>query len=251
MTHLIYALIVAVLLPSILSCAHVGHRPVSARTAIIAALYLTALVGPIATIGNYLILILCAVGLLAVNVLVISRSQSNPYRERTAMLGLNLLVPILVVGSPGFANGFNDLTHRIWQFLAGNNAVVETLDRSDVHSLLVVLLGLIIVTIEVNNPIALILKNTDLMPKDGNDPTSMTDPLEPARGKAIGFLERVIVFLFTLSGNLNALGIVLLAKGVARFQQLDKREFAEYVLIGTLLSITFALLVAFVARQFI
>lgn len=43
--------------------------------------------------------------------------------------------------------------------------------------------------------------------------------------------------------NLAALGLVLAAKGLARFKDLDKRPFAEYVLIGTLISVAAAILV--------
>ena len=74
---------------------------------------------------------------------------------------------------------------------------------------------------------------------------------EPARGRAIGYLERLIVFALTVSGNLAALGLVLAAKAIARFRQLDDRDFAEYVLIGTLMSISAAMLTGFAVRLFV
>ena len=39
-------------------------------------------------------------------------------------------------------------------------------------------------------------------------------------------------------------GFVLAAKSFARFKELDKREFAEYVLIGTLISMILAIVAA-------
>jgi hypothetical protein len=41
---------------------------------------------------------------------------------------------------------------------------------------------------------------------------------------------------------------VVAAKTVARFRQLDDRQFAEYYLLGTLASITVAILAALVAQ---
>ena len=43
-------------------------------------------------------------------------------------------------------------------------------------------------------------------------------------------------------GQLGAIGFVLAAKSLARFKQLDDRDFAEKYLVGTLLSVLIALL---------
>ncbi|MCB1318491.1 MAG: hypothetical protein KDK27_21140, partial [Leptospiraceae bacterium] len=50
-------------------------------------------------------------------------------------------------------------------------------------------------------------------------------------------------YLFILSGAFEAAGFIMAAKGFARFKELDDRNFAEYVLIGTLLSAGFAILI--------
>jgi hypothetical protein len=67
-------------------------------------------------------------------------------------------------------------------------------------------------------------------------------PGGPARiGEAIGVLERLLVVIFVLTGSLAAIGFVVAAKTLARFKQLDDREFAEYYLLGTLASVSVAL----------
>jgi len=43
----------------------------------------------------------------------------------------------------------------------------------------------------------------------------------------------------------------LAAKGVVRYPEFGNRNFAEYILIGTLLSVLLAMGVGFVVRQFI
>ncbi|WP_368292336.1 DUF3307 domain-containing protein [Dehalobacter sp. TBBPA1] len=60
-------------------------------------------------------------------------------------------------------------------------------------------------------------------------------------GYLIGVLERVITLTLWLNGQLGAIGFVLAAKSLARFSQLNDRDFAEKYLVGTLLSIVIAL----------
>ena len=70
----------------------------------------------------------------------------------------------------------------------------------------------------------------------------------PARvGATIGVLERLIVCVLVLTGQAAAIGLVVAAKTLARFRQLDDRRFAEYYLIGTLASVSLALTTAIVA----
>lgn len=61
--------------------------------------------------------------------------------------------------------------------------------------------------------------------------------------QAIGMLERLLVYGFVLQGQYAAIGLILAAKSFARFKEMDERDFAEYVLIGTLLSVTSAVAV--------
>lgn len=71
----------------------------------------------------------------------------------------------------------------------------------------------------------------------------------PARiGATIGALERLLVVAFILAGAEVAVGFVLAAKTIARFKQLDDRGFAEYYLLGTLASVSVAIISAEVAR---
>ncbi|MFX1538432.1 MAG: hypothetical protein ACFFDI_29930 [Promethearchaeota archaeon] len=70
----------------------------------------------------------------------------------------------------------------------------------------------------------------------------------PGAGKIIGMLERGIILTLGLLGEFSAISFVFVAKSMARFKQLEKRQFAEYYLIGTLLSFFFALVVAIIAQ---
>ena len=64
-------------------------------------------------------------------------------------------------------------------------------------------------------------------------------------GKFIGMLERLFVFGFILIGQWASIGLLITAKSVFRFGDLNKgknRKLTEYVLIGTLLSFGLAIL---------
>ena len=63
-------------------------------------------------------------------------------------------------------------------------------------------------------------------------------------GKIIGIIERLLIYQFMLLGAYSTIGFVLAAKGFTRFRELDKRAFAEYVLVGTLLSTACAVFIA-------
>jgi hypothetical protein len=67
--------------------------------------------------------------------------------------------------------------------------------------------------------------------------------IEVARGRAVGALERALTLTLVLLGEYSAVGWIIAAKSLARFKQLEDREFAEYFLVGTLASFLLALLV--------
>ncbi len=76
----------------------------------------------------------------------------------------------------------------------------------------------------------------------------------PRAGEWIGYIERVLILTFVITGNIEAVGFLLAAKSVFRFGDLNKAKeirITEYVLLGTLASFTIALLVAFVLSSII
>ncbi|RYY99945.1 MAG: DUF3307 domain-containing protein [Chitinophagaceae bacterium] len=62
-------------------------------------------------------------------------------------------------------------------------------------------------------------------------------------GKYIGMIERVLIFVLVLRGQFEIVGFLIALKGILRFADEKRSETkTEYLLIGTLLSIGFALL---------
>jgi hypothetical protein len=79
------------------------------------------------------------------------------------------------------------------------------------------------------------------------------DPIggAPAGGKVIGMLERAFAYAGVLVGHPETAALVVAVKSVARYPEFkgrNGRRFAEYFLIGTLLSLLVALAVAYLIR---
>jgi hypothetical protein len=70
-------------------------------------------------------------------------------------------------------------------------------------------------------------------------------------GRIIGQLERILIFMFVFAGDNAGVGFLVAAKSVFRFGELKEpsnRMEAEYILIGTLMSFAYGLVVAYAAR---
>lgn len=77
---------------------------------------------------------------------------------------------------------------------------------------------------------------------------SVEDSL-PQAGKYIGMLERLLIFGFIILQQWQAIGWLIAAKSILRFSDLSRakdRKLTEYVLIGTLLSFTLAIIIGLV-----
>ena len=61
-------------------------------------------------------------------------------------------------------------------------------------------------------------------------------------GNIIGKLERIIIAILLLNNQFGVIGFVLTAKSIARFKQMENRDFAEKYLIGTLTSFLIVLI---------
>ncbi|MBA2275968.1 MAG: DUF3307 domain-containing protein [Chloroflexi bacterium] len=79
--------------------------------------------------------------------------------------------------------------------------------------------------------------------------TDATRPSVARVGSTIGILERLLICALVLGGAVATIGLVVAAKTLARFKQLDDREFAEYYLLGTLASVTIAVATSLIAQS--
>lgn len=65
-------------------------------------------------------------------------------------------------------------------------------------------------------------------------------------GRFIGTIERIIILIFISIGQYSAIGLVLTAKSIARYDKISReKDFAEYYLLGTLISTVAVIVVSF------
>jgi len=63
-------------------------------------------------------------------------------------------------------------------------------------------------------------------------------------GRIIGYLERALVFLLGFNRQFSAIGFIIAAKSLIRFESAKDRVFAEYFIVGTFCSILIAVIAA-------
>ncbi len=163
-----------------------------------------------------------------------------------------------ITGNNQIIESFNPAAAELFQNLSRNNLILNMVNQYGVQKILIFLAGILIITNEVNNFIRYILHLLKVEPNgSGDNPdqqyeeNNLKKNEELKRGKIIGIIERILIFVFTISDNFAAIGFILAAKGFTRFRELDNRNFAEYVLIGTLLSTSLSILCGLLFRGFL
>jgi hypothetical protein len=124
---------------------------------------------------------------------------------------------------------------RAWSAVGSD--VLRLVDRQGLQ----VVFGLLLAANEANLVVRWLLIRLQIKPGNAVALNAGIDASEFNRGRVIGLLERALIYFFVLSGQFGAIGFTLAAKGFTRFKELENRAFAEYVLIGTLLSSSLAM----------
>lgn len=141
---------------------------------------------------------------------------------------------------------FNNFFLKIFQAGAHHNALLSHLTAREFKQTIVTLFALLILVNEANNLIRYILGLIKAEPQIQVVPaTVQVDVQQLHRGKVIGVIERILFFFFVITGNYTLIAFILTAKGFTRYKELDDKNFAEYVLIGTLLSSTLSIVWAY------
>ena len=70
-------------------------------------------------------------------------------------------------------------------------------------------------------------------------------------GNIIGQMERIIIAILLISNQFGVIGFVLTAKSIARFKQLEQKDFAEKYLVGTLISVVISLVATIIIQKLI
>ena len=110
--------------------------------------------------------------------------------------------------------------------------------------ILSVWVGGLLAVFESNTLVCHLLRRTLQQPPDAAERID----LNRGNGRIIGYLERCVLFMMMVAGQWSSIGFIVAAKALARFRELDNREFAEYFIIGTLSSFALTLLFGLLTR---
>lgn len=162
-------------------------------------------------------------------------------RNRAFILLANIVV-LWILCSPLFNLHGGQLAGQTLSFLGWMLIPEGPLTMDAVIDSQLIMAGCLLVINEMNIVLRYILKVMGLESL-GEQEDKVSDE-EYSMGRLIGLLERIFIFIFVLMSQYSAIGFILAAKGVTRFNNFkDDRPFAEYVLIGTLLSTLLALII--------
>lgn len=132
----------------------------------------------------------------------------------------------------------------IWRYMVVDNASIMPLDCMSQKAWILLCAYVAILT-----PSSVLIKS--FMDFEGWMPKVLSLQGMPNAGKWIGYLERILILTFIFSDNVEGIGFLLAAKSIFRFGELNKSKdlkITEYVLIGTFVSFTIAILIGFAAK---
>ncbi len=199
-----------------------------------------------------LALIIFILILIGVNMLLYFMEKRFAYKNLIRFLSLILLTILAGLFTSGYTQiKFNQGLLDFFAQFSGHFIPSRIIENQNWLLISITTAGFLFLLNEVNFIIRYFFEALSLIPKMNDEAGRELDEKEYNAGRVIGMLERILILFFVLVNQLGAIGFIIAAKGFTRFKELDKREFAEYVLIGTLLSSLFAIAVALLIKQLI
>jgi hypothetical protein len=161
------------------------------------------------------------------------------------LLGAGQLIALSIWFSPAGAVQFRPGVEHVWATVLDWTALGASVRTALAAGGLKIVAGLLLAANETNLFLRWTIERLKLKPSGS---TATADADEYNRGRVIGLLERALIYVFVLTGQFGAIGFTLAAKGLTRFKELENRGFAEYVLIGTLLSSSLAIVIGLLVK---
>lgn len=161
---------------------------------------------------------------------------------RICSLAATLAATLIPLNLAGFDPELSAFADAAWRELRAAAPFLSALDADRLRRVLAVAVGLLLAALESNFVVLVVLRKYKMIPVTGFRPGAA------GLGRLIGMLERTVLFILIVTGNLGAIGFVVAAKALARYKELEQKEFAEYFLVGTLLSVLCSLAAGFAVR---
>ncbi len=170
---------------------------------------------------------------------------------------IEISIFLLIICSPSYNLALNsEYLEIINIFLKQHITFFNTITSFQWTKNVILLMGVLLLINESNSFIRYILDLTgisfyDFLKKNSENEiiTEKKKELDDTEsnnrsGRLIGDVERLIFFTLIYVDQYSAVGFLIAAKAFARFKELDNKNFAEYVLVGTLISLGTALMIS-------
>lgn len=152
------------------------------------------------------------------------RDEAGPIQRRLFVLQQCIKLLSLLIAASIWTISFSP-SYSLWQFFPHN---------WQSFSILGYVFGYLFALYAGDIIVSLVLTKLSWSPRGDDDGV-------PGAGRIIGIFEALLVVTFVISYQYSAIGFVLTAKSVARFEWLKEQKKAEYFLIGTLTNIAVAI----------
>lgn len=190
--------------------------------------------------------------LLVLNCIWFQAEKKFPENFNAIRAGVLLLTLVLLAFfcSPAMDLAFRLSISRTVRDAAPYFAVADYLHALNWRVFQTYALGTLLCMNEANMLVRIVIERLELKPESKQVKNDTWQPIgnEYKRGRVIGMLERLTLFFLILEGQYSALGFVIAAKTMARFKNLEDRDFAEYFLVGTFLSLVTAGAIALLTK---
>lgn len=195
------------------------------------------------------IVIVFALSIILANIVAYWREKNTRKVVETRLI--SLIFYIIALGiflAPWAGLNFNPSITSVFDTLSSYLIYFDNYETYQWGKILILSFGMLFIINEANLIVRYVFQfyrlSSKTDPKDKAQDGLLPNDQEYNAGRVIGILERMLIYFFVINAQFSAIGFILAAKGLARFKELENRNFAEYVLIGTLLSALLAMLVA-------
>lgn len=165
------------------------------------------------------------------------RSRRVPLNYWIYLLQWVVLISAVIVLKEGIDSNKADNVFYVWRYFPAGHGL----------RYLLILDGFLLTQKEATIFIRLILQRLRAFPKKVPE-NRKKDQREYELGRVIGLLERVFLYFLIIWNQIGAIAVLIALKSLARYKELENKTFAEYFLIGSLLSILCAAIPAVIVR---
>jgi hypothetical protein len=146
-----------------------------------------------------------------------------------------IFISLCGINSKYFDYRYGEILEHIINFIDNSYPNFDFTNSKVLIDIFKVILGFYIVSIESNYIVLLVIKKIPSVEIKEAEGISINK--NKGMGRIIGILERGIVFVLIVSSNAALIGFIIAVKALARFRELENKDFAEYFITGTMSSL--------------